>query len=100
MIFGHFWGTGGSYPGGKNVPLPILHHFPPSKRLNTAKKTIFYRNTGFFLGWVGGRSPKIHLQMAGLHIRKHIENKNEELANKSYEITDKAGVLVPKKAHG
>ena len=40
-IFGPFWGAGGPYPGGKNVPLPSLHHFPLSKAQNGMKKKTF-----------------------------------------------------------
>ena len=59
-IFGPFWGVGGSYPGGKNLPLPILHRFAPSKDFFFTKYRVIFR--------VGGRSPKIPPQMAGPQI--------------------------------
>ena len=31
MVFGPFWGAGTPYPGGENIPLPILHQFQHSK---------------------------------------------------------------------
>ena len=48
-----FWTFFGSWrliPGGKNIPLPISHHFRPSKPKNNNKKSMLYKNTRFFFG--------------------------------------------------
>ena len=51
LVFGPFWGAGGPYPGGENIPLPILHHFPPSKPQNGLKMILGWLNTGFVSGF-------------------------------------------------
>ena len=66
VIFGRFWSAGGSYLGGKNLPLSISHRFAASKAQNDIKKSICGLNTNLFSNCLKKIYDPLPLWMGGI----------------------------------